>query len=98
MTTQSFMYDTVGPYLLKDPDANLDYSFNWVDWLAGDTIASAAVTVTGATKGATTNTTSAVTVWISGGTAGQIASVACKITTAGGRIDERTIRLKITPR
>jgi hypothetical protein len=98
MTTQSFMYDAAGPYLIKDPDANLDYSFNWLEWLAGDTISAAAVTVTGATKGATSNTASAVTVWVSGGTVGQVASVACKITTAGGRIDERTIRLKIQAR
>lgn len=98
MTTQTYLYDAAGPYLLKDPDANLDYVFDWSLWLAGDTIASASVTVAGATKGATTNTTTAVTQWVSGGTAGQTATVACKITTAAGRIDERTIRLKVQAR
>jgi len=95
---QTYLHDAAGPYLLKDPDANLDYAFDWSLWLAGDTIATSSVTVTNATKGATSNTSTAVTVWISGGSAGQVATVACRITTAAGRIDERTIRLKIQAR
>jgi hypothetical protein len=96
--TQTFMRDSEGPWLLKDPDATLDYTFDWAEWLGGDTISSAVVTVTGGNKGATSNTPSAVTVWVSGGTAGQTITVACKITTSAGRIDERSFRLKVRAR
>jgi hypothetical protein len=98
MTTHTFLFDRSGPYLLKDPDANLDYTFDWTEWLDGDSISSAEVTVTGGTKGATSNTSTAVTVWVSGGTVGQTITVACKITTSAGRIDERSVRLKVQER
>ena len=98
MTTQTFLFDRTGPYLLKDPDSNLDYTFDWTEWLDGDTVASSTVTVTGGTKGTTSNTSTAVTVWVSGGTSNQTITVACKITTSAGRIDERSVRLKVQER
>ena len=30
---------------LKDPEATLDYKFNWLAWLDGDTIATQVVTI-----------------------------------------------------
>jgi len=39
-----------------------------------------------------------VTVWLSGGTAGINYKVACLITTAAGRTDERTIWIKVVDR
>jgi hypothetical protein len=87
----------------KDPGAKLDYVWPWTDWLAGvaDTIASVVVTAAnGVVVDSFTNTTTAVTVWVSGGTVSKtkLASVAVKITTAGGRIDERTAYFRITQR
>jgi hypothetical protein len=91
--------------ILKDPNAVLDYTRDWAAWLAasaGDTLASVVWTITGQdsslTVSAQTNTTTAATVKLSGGTAGYTYGVACKITTAGARIDERTFYVKVKER
>lgn len=93
------------PSIYKDPSAKLDYTFDWSAWLTAisDTIASQVATVIGdgvLTIGApaTSNTTTAVTVWANGGTNGQTYLITCKITTAGGRIDERTIVINVKDR
>ena len=96
-------YVTVGTRVTikKDPNATLDYPFNWSDWLTAisDTIASVTWTLdTSLTLVSSSFTAVTATAFISGGTAGTTVSVACKITTAGGRIDERTIWLKIVQR
>lgn len=94
-----FEYDDDGPWIIKDPDAVLDYALDWnaegEEWLGADTITGTPVwTVeTGLTKDSQSNTTTTATVWLSGGTAGETYTVACKITTAGGRTDERTFRV-----
>lgn len=86
----------------KDPDATLDYSLDWDadDWLGTDTISGTPTwTVpSGLTLETQSNTTTVATAWISGGTVNTDYDVACKITTAGGRIDERTIRLQVRQR
>lgn len=84
----------------KDPAENLPYTFNWPLWLAGDTITGTPlVTVdAGLTTGAQSNTTTAVIIWLSGGTLGVTYKVACRITTAAGKIAERTIGIRITDR
>ena len=85
---------------LKDPSAVLDWLFDWTDWLATEetiithTItADAGITVDGSDENA-----GIVTVWLSGGTAGEKYKVACLITTSAGRTDERTIWIKVTDR
>jgi hypothetical protein len=84
---------------LKDPDSTLDYILVWSRWLGTDTIASASWTVpAGLTEESSTATTTTATVWLSGGTAGTDYDVACLITTAAGRIDERTIRVRCRER
>ena len=83
----------------KDPDAVLDFTFDWSEWLAdGETISSHTVTVSGVTRDSSTNTTTTVTAWISGGTVSAPATVACRVTTSAGRTDERTISLRISQR
>lgn len=83
----------------KDPAAVLDYKFDWSTWLpTGDTIST--VTITAATgitvdSSSITDGDTSVTVWLSGGTAGSYYTVACKIVTAQGRTDERTITVKV---
>lgn len=88
----------------KDPQAVLDYTFDWraytngtgkTDWLAtGETINTKTIT---ATTGITVNSSAlsdsdtSVTVWLSGGTADRDYVVGCKITTDGGRTDKRSI-------
>lgn len=76
----------------KDPDAVLDYQFDWSDWLPdGDTIDSYTVTEEdGITVDSDSATSTAVTVWLSGGAAGENYNVVCHIVTTAGREDDRT--------
>jgi len=85
----------------KDPDATLDYTFNWLPWLApiSDTITDVEwVPDEALTVESSSNTTARATAFVSGGTAGETLRLTCRITTAGGRIDDRTIILKIVNR
>lgn len=82
----------------KDPAAVLDYTVDWDgdDWLGADTISTVTWTVpAGLATASSSNTTTTATIWLSGGTAEQDYDVQCRITTAGGRTDERTIRLLV---
>ena len=85
---------------IKDPDAVLDYQFNWASWLpSGDTIASVTVTAdTGLVVDSSTSTSDTVTAWLSGGTAGVNYRVTCRIVTSGGRLDDRTATIKVRQR
>ncbi len=85
---------------LKDPDATLDYAFDWSSWLqSGETISSYSITVdSGITKEGDSQSNGVVTVWLSGGTAGQTYSVSCKITTSMSRTDERTMKIFVMER
>ena len=83
------------------PDATLDYAFDWsTHWLQDDeTIDSYTVTVSsGLTKDNDSESSGTVTVWLSGGTAGETYEVACKIVTSLGRTDERTIEIIVRER
>ena len=84
----------------KDPDAVLDYKFDWSDWLASnEAISSYTITVaSGLTKDSDTESGGVVMVWLSGGTAGTTYTVACKIVTDGGRTDERTVEIRVASR
>lgn len=89
----------------KDPDAVLDYVWDWTAWLAGDTIATKTVTVTAAVGDLTplavdssTITGSTVVAWLSGGKVNTTYSVTCRVTTAGGRTEDRTSRFIVTER
>lgn len=85
----------------KDPNATLDYTFDWGPYLAplGDTIASVAwVLSSGLTQVSVSNTTTTATVFVSGGVIDTDETLTCRITTAGGRIDDRSITLKIVAR
>ena len=79
----------------KDPQATLDYQWDWSNWLAaGETIASVVITAqAGLTVSSQSNTTTTVTAWLTGGVAQTIYTVACRITTNNtpARIDERSI-------
>jgi len=81
-------------FILKDPQAVLDYVVKWSDWLAdaaGDTIVTASWTVpVGITKLSESNTAIAATIWLSGGTAGTTYRITNQITTAAGRIAQRS--------
>jgi len=80
-----------------DPNAILDFAFDWSDWLAtSETISTRTVTTSSGITESSTDTESSgvVTVWLSSPTVEQTHSVACKIITNAGRTDERTIYIK----
>ena len=84
----------------KDPDSVLDYAFDWSEWLeSGESISSHVITVDdGITNDSSGNSTTAVTVWLSGGTAGTNYNIACKIVTGAGRTVERSITIRCRER
>lgn len=85
----------------KDPDATLDYSFDWSAYLTplGDTIQTATwIPDTGLTVVSSAKTNTTATAFVSGGTAGDSLTLTCRIVTTGGRTDDRSITLKIVNR
>ena len=101
MTTETFSeIGQIRPSIIKDPDATLDYSFDWTDWLAGvsDTISTYEIVGTGVTVTNVSLSGAKVIGWVSGGVVGAASKIVCKITTTAGRIEQRTIYLTIEER
>ena len=105
MTTETYVETGSGASIkytiIKDPDAVLDYTFDWATWLAlvSDAIAShLMVTETGITCDSSSIVDDTVIAWISGGTAGTTYRLTCRIVTDGGRTDDRSIFIKIKER
>ena len=86
----------------KDPNAVLDYVFDWTKWLAShtpvDEIASHSTSQVGVTVASSSRSGALVTVWISGGTLNQPASVTCRIVTTGGRTEDQTLHFVMRER
>jgi hypothetical protein len=81
---------------IKDPNAVLDYMWDWSAWLAsGDTISTSTVTIASGdvVKNSESHTTTTVTAWLSAGTDTTEAQVTARVVTAQGRTDDRTITL-----
>ena len=87
------------PTIQKTVPGVLDYPFDWAAWLAGDTITSHDVTVgSGITLDRDERAGAVVVAWLSGGVNGQSYLVRCRITTAAGRTEERTISVVVVDR
>lgn len=83
----------------KDPDAVLDYGWNWSPWLDGDTLTDHTITATaGITVDDSSRSATAVTVRLSGGTAGEEYEVTCHVETSAGEEDDRTIVIPVRQR
>jgi len=90
----------------KDPNAILEYGFDWAekDWLeSGETIASAVWTIpTGLTKVSEEAGSEVTQVVLSGGTAGETYTITCHIVTTGGSVegreDDRSIAIVVEER
>lgn len=91
-------------YLLKDPEAVLDYSVDWgAEYLAGDLLAESAwsvvpaepdgVTVEAADFDATTTSVTA-----GGGVAGRVYRLVNSVVLQSGRADSRSIVLRVEAR
>lgn len=81
----------------KDPDAVLDYTVNWTEWLGDDRIdTSTWIIPAGLTKDSDSHNGLEAIVWLSGGTAGDRYEVTNRITTTGGRTDDRTVSISVS--
>ncbi len=86
---------------IKDPQADLDYQIDWTAWLGTDTITAStwtAPTVSSITlhAGSIDGPGKKTTTWMSGGTLNSAPyQVVNHITTAAGRIDDRSIMVTI---
>jgi hypothetical protein len=99
---RNFRIDTAGMrYIEQDKDATLDYTFDWqTKYLmdAEDVLASASVTcdLPDATLSSSVTNGGKVTFWLSNITPGLSYLITNRIHTLGGRIDERSIKIKCT--
>ena len=83
---------------IKDPDAILDYGFDWSDWLRSATIASSTWSATGLTIEASSKTDTETVAIISGGSAGQTYTATNHIVTDTGLADGRSLTLSVVNR
>lgn len=88
----------------KDPNDVLDYGIDWLGtaddqgFLYGlsDTISTSTwIVPTGITKDSDSNTTTATTIWLSGGMAGTSYTLINRIVTVGGRTKDQSIKIKV---
>jgi len=87
---------------IKDPDATLDYSFDWTPWLGADNLSGSTweITPSGApiVPGSDIYTTKTTTVYITGGEIGVEYTLTNRVTTAAQRTDDRSIKIRIQER
>lgn len=88
------------PWIPKDAEATLDYTFDWSPWFqVGETIQTVVwSTAAQLTTSSPTHTNTAATVFLSGGAPGAKHLLTCKITTNQGRTDSRSIEVRIAVR
>lgn len=81
---------------IKDPDATLDYSIDWSEWLGAATISTSIWEApAGITIDSDANDPTTTTAVISGGTLSETYEVTNRITTSNGLTDDRTIEFSI---
>ena len=81
---------------IKDGDSLLDYLIDWTEFLESDLIDSVLwIVPDGLASEAETHDNTTATIWLSGGTVGVCYDVTCRITTVGGRVDDRTIAVTV---
>lgn len=80
----------------KDPDDILDYQIDWSARLGADTIVTSTwIVPAGITKNGESNTATAATIWLSGGTADITYTLTNRITTAAGRQIDKSVNIFI---
>lgn len=87
---------------VKDPDALLDFSIDWSGWLkSGENISTVTWTVPpGIVEAVSTHDDTSMTIWLSGGTAGEDYAITGSIITTASpaRQDERTFLVTVRER
>ena len=88
----------------KDPNADLDYGFDWTAWLGAANTITESTWVVPSASGLTAHSSSistdgkVTTVWLKSGNVGGVFSATNHIKTAAGREDERSLRVTIVER
>ena len=106
MATDTFVVSDSGKATItKDPNAILDYTFDWTAWLdlVSDALSSQTCAVENfADAGGVVNSSQIVgkkvVVWVSGGTVGKKITLRCRIVTVGNRTEDRTVYLSVKER
>lgn len=104
-----FKLDNQGAYIEKDPEAELDYTIDWTDWMVPNdeiststwsfqTFAGDAAPLTEYDSSYINAVSDRTTVYISGGTSGRSYRVTNTITTVSGLTDQRYFRLFLRDR
>ncbi len=95
--SREFSLHTDGYYApAKDPDAVLDYTIDWGQWLNSDAIATSEWTVpAGIIAGAESKTDTTTTIWLAGGTSGETYAIENRITTVAGRVQDQPFKITI---
>jgi hypothetical protein len=84
----------------QTPTEVLDWTMNWATrGLGSDTIVSSnwSVSQTGVTLSAPSQTTTTTTIWVTGGTPGNVYTITNNITTSGGREMQETVNYVCLP-
>lgn len=95
------MAHSEGGTFIKDPDATLDFIWDWSQWLkSGETIVNSQFLIqqSGLEVETESNSATDCTAWLSGGAVGIPYVVTNRITTNEGRIDDRSITIRVTER
>lgn len=84
----------------KDPNATLDYTWDWASYLEeGETLTDSQIIVpSGIILESDSHSDTAAVAWLSGGTVNQVYRVVNRITTSEGRIDDRSIEIRVMER
>lgn len=108
-TTTGYLKDRIGAYIEKDPQAKLDYTIDWSDWIAtGDFISNTHWTISTIsgdpnpmsewTSNVLTVVTDLCTVYLQGGSAGNTYTITNRITTSNQIVEERFFRIVVKDR
>jgi len=82
-----------------DPNARERYRWNWNGWLEGETITEATVIAEGGITATVAETgPDYVDVFVEGGSCGSVGKVVCRVTSSGGRRQDRGVSFDVQER
>jgi hypothetical protein len=82
---------------VKDPNSTIDFAVDWAEWLSsGDTVSSSSWEVpTGLTVSSASVANNVTRSFLTGGLAGVDYMITNRVTTQGGRIEDRSILVQV---
>lgn len=108
-TITGYLRDRTGAYIEKDPQARLDYTIDWSDWLVGSatitnshwtvsTIASDPLPMAEFKSNVLDAGTALCTVYLANGSIGNTYTITNRITTTDNLVEERFFRIVVKDR